>query len=77
MSVSTGSGVPQAGHTADVVSSWGDEGCRTAKINGYGSLMRPAPATYQGATDHSNPQLVHLRYRSNDAIVVTIGGPCE
>ena len=76
MSVSTGSGVPQAGHTADVVSSEGDDGCRTANITGYVSPMRP-PATYDGTTDHSNPQLVHLKYRSNQVTAVTIGGPCE
>ena len=44
---------------------------------GYVSSSRRKGPTYDGMTDHSNPQRVQVKYSSTNVTVVTSGGPEE
>jgi hypothetical protein len=72
--VSTGSGAPQPGHTQDIASS-GADGWSQAFIADYGSSSRHKSPTYDGTTDHTNPQRVQVKNSSNNLTTVTSGGP--
>jgi hypothetical protein len=74
--VSTGSGAPQPGHTQDVSSS-GADGWSQAYLADYVSSSRRECPSYDGTTDHSNPQRVQVKYSSIDVTTVTRGGPDE
>jgi hypothetical protein len=43
----------------------------------YVSSSRRTWPTYDGTTDHSNPQRVQVKYSSNNVTAVTRGGPDE
>jgi hypothetical protein len=43
----------------------------------YGSSSRHKSPTYNGTTDHTNPQRVQVKNTSNNLTTVTSGGPEE
>jgi hypothetical protein len=55
----------------------GADGCSQACKADYVSSSRHKWPTYDGTTDHWNPQRVQVKYSSSNVTTVTSGGPEE
>jgi hypothetical protein len=55
----------------------GADGCSQACMADYVPSSRHKLPTYDGTTDHWNPQRVQVKYSSSNVTTVTSGGPEE